>query len=90
MQLITECFFNFQKFQIQMCAYRHPIFQDYIIESTAERHFKHFWNVIVKIVQGHDSFGENLSIYRLRDGFKLIHFLYISRKPSFPLSSTKE
>lgn len=63
--LITGYFLDYQKFQIQLCTYRHPIFQDYLIEPTAERHFKHLWNIIVKIVLGNDSFKENL--YTLLD-----------------------
>lgn len=58
--LISEYFEKFQKFQIQMCAYRHPEFKDYMIFPAADRHFKHLFNEICQMVEG-KNFQENLS-----------------------------
>ncbi|OHS98554.1 hypothetical protein TRFO_08833 [Tritrichomonas foetus] len=58
-------FYHFQKFQkqhIQMCIYRHPNFQDFILDPSSERHFKHLWNEIVKMMQNARSFQDSLSI----------------------------
>lgn len=84
--LITECFLDYQKFQIQLCTYRHQNFQDYLIEPTAERHFKNLWNVIVRIVQGHDSFRENLlilldfTVFTPRYTKKFINYIFLPER----------